>query len=301
MFGLLQYLSTTQDSVYIANNQSTISIDTYFEEGIPYLLDMYKKQHQYFPISNIYLFGRNINYNIAFDYLSKEVSELSMARDFRGIKFCCKLISSSHMFDRKHLNRIYKQITDVDVSLSPDSAEMKSFSRNIGEIRSILFERKKEPTLYIQLKANIGFEYSMRFANLINQFQKIAKPNHTNRLNTSIKLSYNSPLIIDISVEGDSVYFAPILYSFLILTGESSSTCRSYPLLKSFLAKHSDGKLEIDKSLQLMDGLCKELKRDGIALTMMEYYSRDCDEILDYSDKYYYINKNLLARSIEGM
>ena len=301
MFGMLQYLSTTQDSVCIANKQSTISIDNYFEEGIPYLLDMYKKQQQYFPISNIYLFGRNTDYNIAFDYLSKEVSELAMARDFRGIKFCCKLMSSSHMFDRKHLNRLYKQITDVDVSLRPDSAEMKSFSRHIGEIRSILFERKKSPTLYIQLKANIGFEYSMRFANLLNQFQKIAKPNHTNRLNTSIKLSHNSPLLIDISIEGDTTYFASILYSFLILTGASSSTCLSYPLLKSFLAQHSDNNSELDNSLQLMDGLNEELKRDGIVLTMLEYYSKDCEEILDYSDKHHYINQNLLALSIGGM
>lgn len=185
MFGVLQYLVQTTETVTISNDTSTISVDEYFNYGIPFLLKRYEEDRICFPMSNIYLFGRDTDYNRAFEYLSEEVSTLSMRRDFRGIKFCCKLISMSQRFSKRHLNQIYKNITNVDISIDPNSAEMKSFTRNIGEIRSILYRREKTPSLLIRIQTNIEIEYSMRFANLMKQFQNIAKPNHTDKLHTT--------------------------------------------------------------------------------------------------------------------
>ena len=58
MFGMLQYLSNTTDSVSIYDNTTDMSINEYFETGIPQLLEFYKENNLNFPISNIYMFGR---------------------------------------------------------------------------------------------------------------------------------------------------------------------------------------------------------------------------------------------------
>lgn len=299
MFGILQYLANTDDSVYISHNTSTITLDTYFESGIPFLLDEYKKQELYFPMSNIYLFGRNADYNKAYDCLARELSAISMTRDFREIKFCCKLISMSHMFNRKQLNKFYKIINDIDVSFKQDSAEMKSFVRNIGEIRNILFSRKKVPEITIKIRANIGIEYSLRFSNLIHQFQKIAKPNNTDKVYTSFKLAQNSPLLINVNVYGDVSLFSPILKSFLILTGVPVSNCYDYPLINSLQLQCKDTVM-IQDTVKSIVKCHEELKHDGIELELMEYYVECCDELLQPGDKNYYINKRLLAISAGG-
>ena len=297
IFGILAYISNTRDNVRISNDRTDISLDEYFSQGIPFLIKDYRASKQFFPLSNICLYGRTVDYNKAFEYLAMHVSELSMIRDFRGIKFCCKLISMCPMVEEKHLNKLYKIITNADVSINPNSAEMKSFARNIGEIRSMLFSRKKEPGLNIKLGTNIGIEYSLRFSNLINQFQSIAKPNHTDRIQTSITLSYNSPLIIEINITGDVTLFATILYSFLILTGVPLKKCHQYPLIKSL--KHQCDNICFDASNILISlAECKEkLEYDGIQLKVLEYYTRDCDEFLFLDDKWYYCeNKMLILR-----
>lgn len=297
MFGILKYLANTKDEVRISNDTSDISLDTYFEQGIPFLLNEYEERELYFPISNIYMFGRNTDYNKAFEYLAKEVSNLSSVRDFRGIKFCCKLMATSHLFKRKHLNKIYKNIIDKDISIDSNSAEMKSFARNIGEIRSILFKEEKESSLTIQIKANIGIEYSLRFANLMHQFQKLAKPNHTDKIHASFVLAQNSPLLIDIKIHGDISFFSSILRSFLILSGVSAENCLVYPLVKSLMPKCQADASDMPnpKDILSTEQYYEQLKHDGIELTLLQYYVKNCDQFLDPCEKNYYMDNCLLA------
>ena len=275
MFGILQYIVTTNDSIKVSNggdDNGTIDKNTYLTDGIEYLINEYKKQNNLFPLSNIYLFGPNTDYNQAFDYLAKEISSLASVRDFRGIKFCCKLISDSEIFERNKLNKLYKIITGIDQSLDENSPEMKSFTRNIGDIRRILYRKKKVPHMSIKLKTNIGIEYSMRFANLIHQFQQIAKPNHSDRVFTSIQLSNNSPLIIDVSVEGDKTYFVPILYNFFILSGKYDTKA-----LSLILDRKNNLSTSID--IQHQPSIIESIKQTTQALKL-----NDIDiEILEYN------------------
>lgn len=299
MFGILEYLRTTTDDVRIANRTKTISANEYMEEGIYSLLNEYEKKQLYFPMSNIYIFGMNTDYNKAFDLLSKEVSGLAAVRDFRGIKFCCKLISNSNMFDRNHLNKIYKYITDADISIEPNSAEMKSFTRNIGEIRSILFKRSSLPTMTMRFKTNIGIEYSLRFSNLIHQFQKISKPEHTNRVNSTIKLSFNSPLIIDVKIEGDIKLFSSILVSFLLFSGVSLDEYTTYPMVSSLLS-YRDADFNENSLFAFVKECKKNLMSEGIEVALIEYYSNDLYEYIKSNDKCFYADKSLLEMATRG-
>lgn len=289
IFGILDYISNTSDEVYISNNSDDLSIDEYFTYGIPFLIDEYRSKEKFFPLSNIYLNGRNRDYGEALECLTAEVRMLVMVRDYRNIKFCCKLISQYPMFDKRHLNKIYKMIVDTDVSFNKNSAEMKSFTRNIGEIRRILFSRKKEPGLTIKILTNIGVENSLRFANLLNQFQNLAKPNHTNKIQASFTLSYNSPLLIKVKIQGDVTYFSDILNSFLILTGVHSDDCHLYPLVKSLTSYSAENSSELGNILTSACEYRKTLLEDGIELTLEEYYARDCDEIFALDESKHFI------------
>lgn len=299
MFGVLEYLKATTDDIRIAYGSKTISVHEYLEGGLSSLLDEYEKKQLYLPMSNIYIFGPNTDYNKAFDLLSKEVSGLAAVRDFRGIKFCCKLISNSNMFDRNHLNKIYKYITDADISIEPNSAEMKSFTRNIGEIRSILFKRPSFPKITMRFKTNIGIEYSMRFSNLINQFQKISKPDHTNRVNSTIKLAFNSPLLIDVEIEGDIKLFSAIIMGFLLLAGISPNECTTYPMIKSLLS-YRDNNFDQNSLISYAKECKQNLMLEGVEVDLIEYYSNDLYEYIKPSDKSFYVDKKLLQIATRG-
>lgn len=296
IFGILQYLSNTKDSVEISNNNENIDIQEFFDFGIPFLISDYEEKELFFPLSNIYMFGKDKDYNKALDYMSREVAGLALVRDYRIIKFCCKLISMSQKFSKKQLNMIYKSIASTDISIKKDSAEMKSYSRNIGEIRSILFRKNDYPNLTIRIKTNIRIEHGLRLANLLHQFQSIAKPNNTDQLYTSFTLSQNSPLIIDIKVEGSIGYFPSILRSFLILTGVSNNELINYPIIKSIGCKLNNDSILDDNQLNMIH---KELIRDGVIIALIEYYANYCDEILSNSDTHYYIEDNLYSLTEE--
>lgn len=299
MFGILEYLTTTTDNVRIAKGKKIFSVQEYLEDGLSSLLNEYEKKQLYLPMSNIYIFGINTDYNKAFELLSKEVAGLAAVRDFRGIKFCCKLISNSNMFGRNHLNKIYKHITDADISIEPNSAEMKSFTRNIGEIRSILFKRHSLPTITMRFKTNIGIEYSLRFSNLINQFQKISKPDHTNRVNSTIKLAFNSPLLIDVRIEGDIKLFSSILVSFLLLSGVSPDEYTTYPMVSSLLS-YRDEDFNENNLISFAKECKKNLMSEGIEVALIEYYSNDLYEYIESNDKCFYADKTLLQMATRG-
>ena len=279
MFGMLHYLVTTEDDVHVSagnDTDSDLGKRDYLEKGIPFQIEEYKKQKNYFPLCNIFLFGPNTDYNKAFHYLSQEITDLAALRDFRRIKFCCKLISDSQIFDRHKLNKLYEIITSIDQSMDENSPEMKNFTRNIGEIRRILYHKKKTSQMSVRLRANIGIEYSMRFANLLHQLQHIAKPNHSEKVYTTIQLSNNSPLIIDIAVEGDKFLFVPILYNLFLLSGLSD--VKALSLMPEYQDK---SRLPFDACRQysLNDTVSQAshaLKREGIELNVLEYTVGTC-------------------------
>ncbi len=128
----------------------------------------------------------------------------------------------------------------------------------------------------------------------MSQFKNIAKPNHTNQVITSFKLSQNSPLIIDTEVTGNVGFFLPILLSFLMLTRFDISECLSYPLIKS-LAEHGDESNALTENLLQKAMQCKnKLGQDGIELFLMEYYTQDCEDYLNFSEKNHYMDDSLL-------
>lgn len=289
-FGLLNYLSETNDNVNISTNGKLITINDFFNVEIPKLTEKLEDRNIYLPISNICLFGRDKDKDKGLDYLAREVTDCSFNRDYRGIKFCCKLISMCEI-DKRYLNTIYKNIANIGASLEPQSTEMKNFSRNIGEIRNILFSKKKSQSLFIRFKSNIGIEGSERFANLINIFQNIAKPFRNEMLNVKFSLEYNSPLYIELEIEGDSSWFSVILRSFMIVADIPQCNLKNYPAIGTLLTP-CDFPLN-EEILQYAVESHSALKSDGITVMLLEYHLEGCDDLLKSGEKNFYMDPSI--------
>ncbi len=288
MFGILQYLLSTEDNVSISRNGIMMSVQEFIENGIPVLISDYEKNNMFFPLSNIYMFGKNRDYNKALYYISREVSDLAKVKDYRNIKFCCKLLSMCQQIGKDNLNKIYKVIADTDHSMKKNSAEMKSYSRNIGEIRSILFRNNDKPSMTIRFKTNVRIEHKMRFANLMHIFQNIAKPKSTDHLYTSFTLSQNSPLSIEVNVEGDYVWFSYILRTFLYLTGIPYKDTVNYPVVKSIRnCPDFDGILNERQLAEIRE----EMIQNNTTIILIDYYVKCCDEMLCDNDSDHYVSE----------
>lgn len=300
MFGIINYLSETEEDVKISANGTLVSIDKFFDIEIPKLLEAFEKRKIYLPISNICLFGKNKDINKGLDYLAREVTDCSFNRDYRGIKFCCKLISMCEI-DKRYLNTIYENIANIGATLEPQSTEMKNFSRNIGEIRNILFTKKHSKVLFIRFKTNIGIEGSERFANLISRFQNIAKPFRSEMLNVRFSLEYNSPLYIELKIEGDASWFSAILRSFMIVADIPSNDIQNYPAINAISIQH-DAPLYEDVLKYAAESYAA-LKTDGITVVLLEYRLEGCDDLLKCGEKNFYMNPSIyqvLPRSLEN-
>lgn len=301
MFGMLNYLSETKEDVKISTNGALVSIDNFFDVEIPKLMKDFENRKINLPISNICLFGKNKDKNKGLDYLAREVTDCSFNRDYRGIKFCCKLISMCEI-DKRYLNTIYKNIANIGASLKPQSTEMKNFSRNIGEIRNILFSKKHSKILFIRFKSNIGIEGSERFANLISRFQNIAKPFRSEMLNVRFGLEYNSPLYIELKIEGDARFFSVILRSFMIVSDIPLHDLQNYPAVSALSIQHDTSLYE--DALKYAVESHAALKSDGITVELLEYRLEGCDDLLKCGEKNFYMHPSIyqvLPRSLENV
>lgn len=300
MFGMLNYLCETEDDVNIFANGVLVSIEEFFDVEIPKLMEDFEKRKIHLPISNICLFGKNKDKDKGLDHLAREVTDCSFNRDYREIKFCCKLISMCEI-DKRYLNTIYKNIANIGASLEPQSTEMKNFSRNIGEIRNILFTKKHSKTLFIRLTSNIGIEGSERFANLISRFQNIAKPLHNEMLNVRFSLEYNSPLYIELEIEGDASWFSVILCSFMMVADIPQNDLQNYPAVSVFSMQHDDPSFK--RALKYAAESHAALKSVGITVRLLEYRLEGCEDMLKCGEKNFYMDPGMyqvLPRSLEN-
>ncbi len=269
-FGLLDYLANNRSINVHLYKSKKICIDTYFKKEIPLLLKKFLHQDLFFPISNIYLFGDPIDYNSAFAYLERELQSLAMVRDYRGIKFCCKLIVMSNKFSHNQLNRFYNAIINSNKILRRNSAEIKSFTRHIGEIRELLFGHKNG--LSITLKANINIENSKRFSNLINTLQCIAKPTHEPQIPyVTLLLSNNSPLYIVVNIDGEQAMLLSILKTFLHLTNKEEDC---------LMLDNEFNERGMIKQILPIERYKKSFDKDQIQLELLEYIYNDDDMVL---------------------
>ena len=206
IFGFFQYLMSTNDLVLISSGKNqTISREKFLKDALPLLVNYWKEKsinrsEFYFPLSNFYI--ANKDFSNAITYLKAGLESAITTHDFRMIKFYCKLIAESDLFDYTTLNRFYDMIKLLGSISSNSKTELRSFMRNIGEIKLILFHSKKSPSLIIRFRTNLFVKDSDKVGVILNKLFSIAKMDIYNPNKVETILSENSPLLISMEITG---------------------------------------------------------------------------------------------------
>lgn len=287
--GLLEYCKHTDDNISLGSDSSiTLSKEEYWEEVIPLLEEEYIYSKEYFPLANIYLVkGEHEKAN---EVLHQGLCDSARGHDFRMIKFYCKLIKKNSCFDSHDLHSFYHSICRLspNPNITENNSLMKGYIRNIAEIKNILFDSTKKPTLHMALLTNLSSNQNGHIGKLISQLFNITKMHYFKIPNaTSIKITENSPILIDIDIAGEEenlAYLFPILLSL-------SNTNYELPLLDmNGLDKNVKENVQLKTQAGQCRSSCIEL---GITLTLVEYYFENCMQIIPANKNIYYYNSSL--------
>ncbi len=288
--GMLEYCMSRPDRVTLGSDTITnLSITAYIDKVLPLLEEEFQYTKEYFPLANIYL--AQSKYHKAFDVLHSGLEDAILKRDFRTLKFYCKLIVQSQCFSSKDLHGFYNQIC----RLSPhgnNNSLTRDYIRNIADIKNILFDSARKSSMHITYLAEYASQSISRMGELLLQMLGLSRMENFRFPNTSsIKISKNSPLFISIDVCGCVENIAYLLPELLSL---SDTHCNNYPFqLNSFVLEEKD----YDQHRALIDECRASCIEFGITLTIIEYYLENCEDILHNEENIYYYNSDMMKSS----
>lgn len=281
--GLLEYCKFTDDNIFLGSDSPPIlSKEEYWKDVIPLLEEEYIYLNEYFPLSNIYL-ARG-EYEKANHTLHQGLCVAAANHDFRMIKFYCKLIKKNPCFDSHALHNFYHSICRLspNPSVVENNSLLKGYIRNIGEIKNILFDSTRKPMFHMSILTNLSSGQNSHIGKLISKLFKITKMEHVNIPNvTSIKITENSPILIDLEIIGEEDNLANLFPILLTL-----SNTKEIPLLDTNTQRSS----QLEKQAKQCYSFCIDL---GITLTLVEYYFENCIKIIPANKNIYYYNSNL--------
>lgn len=287
MFGCLQYLIDTDDIVTIVGtNSKPLTKQKYLSEVLPFLIEYFTEKKEYFPVANIYIAQGNGPQ--AFQFLMDGMAKSIAQRDFRMIKFYCKLISNNEVFPKKTLHDFYHKLCRL---LPVNNMEAMSYIKNMGEIKYLLFDRNRKTTLHFTFFTNFYSKEIDKVVCVIGRLFKLAKMSSSMYPNdVEIKLKENSPLLIEMDISGNIDNLETLLSKMIILTGITEEQLSMYPpfdsldnqnTLVTFL--QTEGDLEVAE-------FRKECLRLNLQLIIMQYYLTNYNKDSAKDKSVYYYN-----------
>ena len=287
IFGCMKYLLNTNDIVKISSNGILISISDYFKLEVPNLIDKWVEQSQYdykayFPLANIYIATKD--YNEAQKALSSGIAKAVSGRDFRMIKFYCKLISESDAFDNKQRHTFYNLIKCFSPSNEQNLFVQRNFIRNIGEIQSILFSHTKKASLKLKFLTNISINDSNLLQKIIEHIFSISKMKYNGFSNdVEIILCQNSPLTISLNVSSEEDNIIYILNQCIAISNKTIKSDNKLTAMQKYQCN------DLYKDTDNLILFCCE---NNINLSLIEYFLENVTESNNLPNCYF-ANNNL--------
>ncbi|GHU77659.1 hypothetical protein FACS1894188_12370 [Clostridia bacterium] len=102
------------------------------------LIVYFSTANEYFPMANIYSFlnkGQE-----SFDCICAGLKESVVKKDFRMMKFYCKIAAYRNLFSAEKLRLLYDHIEKCAAGANLTPYETRDFSHNIGEIKSLILD-----------------------------------------------------------------------------------------------------------------------------------------------------------------
>ena len=209
-FGLLDCIKRFKDSVWISskNENQTMTIEEYI--GIlPQLVPYYIHEQEYFPATNIYIFFKE--YDKAFDSLMCGIKKACMEKDFRMLKYFCKLAITSGWCDRNKIKKLFDFISEIKNFEPMTEYAQHNYYLHLGDLRKILFfGAETMPTLHFHLQTNISPGEEDKLIALVKCIDNIINASEDDKVIHSIEMHHESPYDLLILAVGLAVILKAI-------------------------------------------------------------------------------------------
>lgn len=271
VFGCLEYLQNTNDSVWIsskANDKKHISVSEY-NKALKNLEIYYTTENEYFPLANIYI-SRGQD-DLALQAILSGLFAAVQVKDFRRLKFFCKLASRNKNFTANQLHEFYEKITTWMPTKNMTNSEFHNYILHIGEIRNILLkDRENQLSAKFTFKTNIESHEGENLGFLINYINEILSLADVGLKPDYIEVRHNSPyeLLLQITNNDVTIIGSAIFAIYKILMGANKLVKELYETGN----KRLDLKLKQLQIIEKQESIKHSLDRRSIKINEINHF-----------------------------
>ena len=292
MFGSLQYLKYTKDSVKISKGKSeTMTPSAFFRNVVPLLCTHFRKSKQFFPLANLYYSQdkKTEGYQAVTDGL---VSFISI-RDFRMLKHFCKLIAYSGAFHPSALHNLYHNYICRLYPQNEIGLDIPNYARHIMEIKALLFSSAQKASFRLTLETNIGLHENQKLGKILESLFFLSKYQGAFSDNDiEISLRQNSPLQVTVQINGNEDQLVELLAAYLFLIGINNEDFQTLPVLAQYrkiLPSHMCRNQELEIMTRTYQQGLQKLK---IQVVLLEYYVENFQHYCNRNEPVYFFNSS---------
>lgn len=294
IFGALQYLKDTKDSVKISKGESgSMTPAAFFKNVIPLLCIHFSRSEQYFPLANIFysLDEKEKGYKAITDGLIFFIS----LRDFRMLKHFCKLIAYTGAFRPHTLHNLYHNYI---CRLYPQDAvgvDVPNYARHIVEIKALLFSSTQRASFHLTLGTNIRSFENWKLGKALESLFSLARHRgefHENDI--EMVLRQNSPLQITVQLSGNEIQLLELLTAYLSLAGIADEDAQELPVIAQY-RRMLPACMDRNQSLgAIVRTYQQELEKLDIKMVMLEYYVENFRQFSGGNGSAYFFNSSAI-------
>lgn len=227
IFGGIEYIKDTEDNIWMGTDEGKpISKEEYLANVIPLLCKYYEKKEEHFPLANIYLgLGDKIK---AYKHMKLGMQYCVVLKDFRMLKYFCKLAARNNEFTYTELNALYKSIQKFLPQDALNQQQLHNYAKHIGEIKTILFSKHDMPKVTFSIRTNIEPDNISSLSNLIEDIFMIKKKICNESSTVQLILEQNSPFIVTLNITGELFNLCCFVLIIIKLINESQELFSAY-------------------------------------------------------------------------
>lgn len=291
IFGAPQYLKDTTDTVFISKGErGRMTPAVFFHEVVPLLCSHFIKTGQFFPLANLH-FALG-HYEDGIKAIEQGIRATMAVRDFRMLKYFCKLAANSGAVSPSALRNLYHNLICRLYPQHSSEADIPNYARHITEIKALLFGKTKRPAVTLSLKTDICQGEHHKLGKLVDRLFAMARCRGSfQNDDVEIILGYHSPLAVTVRISGDEDALTALLSAYLSLTGMTAGEMLELPIVADY-QRGLPAQAEYQQELRAMARASyQEISALSIHIVMLEYYVENFQSYPSGSETVYYFNR----------
>lgn len=203
-FNGLNHIKENEDKVFLKFPDSPNQITgKEFLQSLKDLEAYFYYKNDYFALANINIFlGEN---NAAYKNIVTGLNYCFMKKDFKEIKYLCKLASNNLFFSKKQLMELYALLNNKNIIEDMTYPEYRNYLDEIEGIKRILVDNPYNlPQTKIVIETNIDYSDTKNVSRVIENINK-AYSLVSEQSSTYLSIRHNSPDIFEFFLSNNDV------------------------------------------------------------------------------------------------